>query len=417
MPLVRSGEIVFEPEHKLRHLPFFEEIALREESDPAWCSATAGLVVLRLVDAWLESAPAIPADDFGARSVRAAIDAVDDGTPIKSLLWRVIDALKEQKPDIHVVVTPLMAYGRALEYDAKWHMAADVYHSVLAHLHPLEDSDASIAAHLRLGQCYRNLTMVPEAAEALRSAAEIAVGVGDLVGELRARVGEGRLAIMRGNLPTAERILDEAIRRASGAQLEDVRSRALHERSAVAQLRGQYELAIRLAYEALQTSEVPTERDRILSDLALNFLELGVYSAARDAYLVLSATAQEEYVRWAADLNLMDIAARTHAETLFELYRSRLVGEQLPPFLATAFEFHLGTGYQQFGNTARARVHLERAVAQAERHGLSQFLFDAEAALSTLETTTPLPQVKGVSLDVEEVATAIRELREAAGVS
>ena len=410
---------MFESEHRLRHLPFFEEIASRNEGTPDWRSATAGVVVLRLVDAWLEDGAAVVADDaWGLRSVNGAIEDVDEGSPIRTILARVIDALHERKPDIHVVVTPLMAYARALEYEAKWLLAADVYHAVLAHLHPVEDSDASIAAHLRLGQCYRHLHFIDDAAQAFASASEIASAVGDLVGVLRARVGEGRIAIVRGNLPRAEQILDETIARAASADLHDVRSRALHERSNVAQLRGQYELAIQMAYEALGHSEKPAERDRILSDIALTFMDLGVFSAARDAYLVLSATAQEEYVRWAADLNLLEISSLTGAEMLFEQLRKRLMNENLPPFLATGFALHLGLGYQRFANEGKARIHLERALALAEEHGINQFLFDAEEALLHLDTPKPPRRAQTeVPLDLKEVAKAISELRESVGVS
>jgi len=410
---------VFESEHKLRHLPFFEEIASQPEGSAEWRSATAGVVVLRIVDAWLEDGSAVVASDaWGLRSVLAAIDDVDEGTPIKTLLGRVVVALRERKPDIHVVVTPLMAYAQALEYDAKWLLAADVYHTVLAHLHPVADGDASVAAHLRLGQCYRNLHMLDDAAAAFTAASEIASETGDCVGVLRARVGEARIAIVRGNLPKAEEILDETIARAAEAELNEVRSRALHERSNVAQIRGQYELAIQLAYEALGHAHAPTERDRILGDIALTFMELGVYSAARDAYLVLSATAQEEYVRWVADLNLLEISSLTGSEIFFEQYRRRLATLKLPPFLATAFELNVGMGYQRFANEDRAREHLQRALALAEQHGINQYLFDAEEALLQLDTTTPPRRAqKDVPLDLEEVANAIRGLRESVGAA
>ena len=410
---------MFESEHKLRHLPFFEEIASRAEGTAEWRSATAGVVVLRLVDAWLQDGSKVAADDaWGLRSVLAAIEEMDEGTPIRTLLGRVVDALRERKPDIHVVVTPLMAYGQALEYDAKWLLAADVYHSVLAHLHPVADGDASVAAHLRLGQCYRHLHMLEDASAAFTAASEIASEIGDCVGVLRARVGEARIAIVRGNLPHAERILDETIARAAEEDLSDVRSRALHERSNVAQIRGQYELAIQLAYEALGHAHAPTERDRILADIALTFMELGVFSAARDAYLVLSATAQEEYVRWAADLNLLEISSLTGSEMLFEQYRRRLVAVDLPPFLATAFQLNVGLGYQRFANESKARAHLQQALGLAELHGINQFLFDAEEALLQLDVTTPPQRAqREVPLDLEEVANAIRSMRDSVGVA
>ena len=405
--------------NKLRHLPFFEFAASHDERHPEWRRSMAGLVVLRLVDSWLEEGRRVLSDDeWSVVSVRASIDDVDQGTPIRALLGRIVDALERHDPDIHRVVTPLMAYGQALEYDAHWVLAADVYQTLLAHLHPVEDSDASIAAHLRLGQCYRNLNRIDDAAAAFGSAAEVASSVGDIVGVLRARIGEGRIAIIKGNLPHAEEILDDTIRRAGGAELRDVRSRALHDRSNVAHLRGQFELAIQLAYDALNQSQSQSERDRILGDIALSFLELGVYSAARDAYLIISATAQEQYTRWTATLNLLELSTRTGSETLFELYNRSLSTQTLPPHMATAYQLGLGTGYQRFGNYEKARVHLRWAMSMAEEHGFNQYLFEAEEALYQLQAPPPPLRVPAeLSLDVEEVASALRELRELAGVS
>ena len=409
---------MFQSEQKLRHLPFFEEVASHEEGDAAWRSATAGLVVLRLVDAWLENGRSVVADDgWSVRSVRAAIDAVDDGTPIRSILHRVVDALLEQKPDIHVIVKPLMAYAKALEYDAHWHLGSDVYHSVLTHLHPREDSDAVVAANLRLGQCYRNLNRLDDASHAFEAASAVAVSIGDLIGTLRAQVGEARILILRGNYPRAEELLKDTIARAEGPALNDVRSRALHDRSAIASDLGNYELAVRLGYEAMQWSQSQTERDRILSDVATAFMSLGVYSAARDAYLVLSVTAQEQYTRWLAQLNLIELATDTGAELLFTQYRRELESVELPPYFATAYQVSVGRGLHRFGYFDQARARLQTAMAMAQEHGLNAVLFKAEEAMAELEKAAPpIRQSSPIPLDLEEVATAIRELRREAGV-
>ncbi len=409
---------MLEPEQKLRHLPFFEEVASHDEGDVAWRSATAGLVVLRLVDAWLESGRSVVADDgWSVRAVRAAIESMDDGTPIRSILHRVVDALLEQRPDIHVIVKPLMAYAKALEYDAQWSLASDVYHSVLTHLHPSEDSDAVIAANLRLGHCHRNLNRLDDATHAFEAASAVAVSIGDLIGTLRAQVGEARIFVLRGNYPRAEELLKDTIARAEGPALNDVRSRALHERSAIASDVGNYELAVRLGYEAMRWSQSQTERDRILSDVATAFMSLGVYSAARDAYLVLSVTAQEQYTRWLAQLNLIELATETGAEILFEQYRRQLEDVDLPPYFATAYQVSIGRGYHRFGNFDLARGRLQLAAAMAQEHGLNAVLFKAEEAMAELEKASPPPRLSSpIPLDLEEVASAIRELREEAGV-
>ena len=410
---------MFEPEHKLRHLAFFDEIAAHDEGDREWRDSVAGLVALRLVDRWLEEGPTFTTDDtFAVRGVEAAIEEMDAGTPLRILLGRVLNALCERKPDVHVVVTPLLAYAQQLEYDAKWTLATDVYHSVLAHLHPQEDTDACVAAHLRLGSCYRALNRVPEAMQAYDAATQIATAAGDMLGILRARVGESAIAVLKGNLPVAESILEETIARAEGDGLRDVRSRALHERATVANQRGQYELAIRFAYRALNDSQTPAERDRILADIAGAFSDLGVFTAARDAYLVLSVTAVEQYTRWGATLNLMELAVQTRSQTLFEHYRRELSTQALPPYFATAYHFTSGSGHREFGSEEAARQQLQLALALATEHGFNQYLFDAEEALldMTRRPRTNAPNTPALELDLQKIASELREMRESVGV-
>lgn len=409
---------MFEPDGTPKHLPFFEEVASTPVESPANVAATAGLVTLRLVDTWIEEflAPGVR-DEWALRSVRTAIEAMEETNPSRAILGRIVDIVENRNGRFRTAVTPLMAYAKALEYDARWALAADVYDTVVAHLHPADDADASIAAHLRLGQCFRMLNDIEASAKAYETAFALSTTAGDMVGILRARIGEGRIAMFRGNLPHAEAIFDDTIARAVTPELGDVRSSALHGRANVAHFRQQYDRAIQFAYQALEHAQIPAERDRILGDIAVSFLDLGVYSAARDAYLVLSATAQEQYTRWAATLNLLEIAALTGMQPVFELYRRQLTGLQLPPYMATAFEMNLGTGYQRFGDVRSARMHLERAAIMAAEHGFNQFLFDAEEALEQLDTVKPPRRTPtSISLDVQEVAQAIRELRETAGV-
>ena len=102
---------------------------------------------------------------------------------------------------------------------------------------------------------------------------------------------------------------------------------------------------------------------------------------------------------------------------LFEQYRRQLIAEKLPPYLATGFQLVLGNGYQRFGDFAKARSHLELTMTLAKQYDLNQFLFQAEEALFAIEQPAPPSHVaENMPLDVEEVAQAIREMRESVGV-
>jgi hypothetical protein len=85
--------------------------------------------------------------------------------------------------------------------------------------------------------------------------------------------------------------------------------------------------------------------------------------------------------------------------------------------LSTGYHFAVGIGFHRFGDISNARLFLERALALASEHGLNTYVFEAEKALRALRTPTP-PRLTSatVPLDVEEVASAIKELRQTAGV-
>ena len=377
---------MFDQTEGTRHLPFFAELAALEDGDPSWRAVSAGLVVLRLVDAWIEEgAAAVAADGWGMRSVEAAIEEVDEGVPARAVLRSVVTALKGSQPnDMRGIAPRLMAYGRALDLDAKWALAADVYETVIAHVHPVEESDVAIGAFLRRAFCQRSLGELEAAAGSYDSASRLAQRVSDLVGALRAEVGAARIAALRGNLPSAEAALDEIIRRAAQHGIADVHAHALHERADVAYLRGQYDVAVRLAYEALEEETDPRNRERLLADIAGSFYMLGARSAARDAYLILEATCREQYLRWIAEINLMEIASVEGSATLFERYRRSLIRGALPWELQAQFYLHAGEGYARLGEVEAAKGALIVAQDIASKFSFNQLLFAVEERLSNL---------------------------------
>ncbi|MDQ6886401.1 MAG: hypothetical protein M3068_03815 [Gemmatimonadota bacterium] len=404
----------------LRHLPFFEALVQLDESSPEWRAVSAGLVTLRLVDAWVSEGPHVAAaDSWTLRSVRDAIAAVDQRTSMRALLASLVDAMTAAVPvRVSTLAPRLMAYARALQFDAQWSLAADVYQCVVSHAHPVEDADIIIAAHLHLGTCHRRNAQWQDAAAAFTIAGQVAGLRGDVMGVLRSRMYEADIAMDRGNFPQAEAIFEETITRARSAGNGEVIGLALHGRAGVAIRRGDYELSVRLGYEALNLLAEPAARDRVLSDLATSFLELGVRSAARDAHLILAATAQEQYVRWAATLNLMEIAALDGREPVFEQYRRELADASLPAKMAAHYHLYVGRGYRMFQRLDAARASLERAIELAVRSQINDVLIIAERTLEEIKdggvviiaaTPEPAPAVR-------EVATALREMRTMAGV-
>ena len=403
---------MFDSFERVRHLPFFTELASLEEDDPSWRAVSAGLVFLRLVDAWIEDGPAVvSADGWGVRSVEACLEEVPVQMTARTVLLSALDSLTTaRRGDMHAVAPRLLAYARLLDLEAKWELAADVYETVIAHTDPAHDSDDAITAHLRLSYCRRQLGEFDTAEHIAVQAGRIAQAADDLVGSLHARIAEAKVSIARGNYPRAETMLDDTIRLAEVADLRQFRANALQERAAVAQLKGEYEYAIRLGYEALDTLADDRQRDRMLGDIAGAFYSLGVRSAARDAYTLLSVTAQEQYVRWISTINLMEIAADDGSLPLFERHRRHLEGVMLPPAIRSQFLLHAGIGMAQLGDAAGARQQFGEAIAFAESHGFNHVVFEAEAKMSCL---TDIPRaVVAEGLLPASLKMIARELRQ-----
>ncbi|MFI5228511.1 MAG: hypothetical protein ACHQWU_05555 [Gemmatimonadales bacterium] len=337
---------------------------------------------MRLVDRWMaDGQSGLTAHSVSA--VRAAIEEMPETTPVRRILASVVDAMVESESgEMHAVTPRLMAYGQALEYDSKYALAADVYRTIVARSHPVEDSDLAVPAHNQLAFCLRNLGDLSGAAAAYDEAAQVASGSGDLMGVLRAQVGRAKVCIALGNVPQAEAILDDAIMRSSVPGLEEALSKALHDRAHVAALRGQYERTIQYAYQALEISTTQRHRERILADIAAGFMDLGLLDVARDAYLVVAAISQEQYVRWMAELNLLEIAARQSNEPQFDRLRRDLSDSDFTPQLQVIYLLHVGRGYGLFDQSELGIEYLERAVRLAGEYKFNQLLFEAEAALN-----------------------------------
>ncbi len=408
-------------QQRLQHLPFFEFLGNTEEDSEDWRTVSAGLVTLRLFDNWLRfGMDVVQSNNSGLRAVRDYIAAVAPQTPVRTILTSIVDSM-QTAPSVQParVLPRLLAYARALQFEARWSLANDVYRTVVLHADPFRDADIVIAANMKIGSCYRMLGDFRSAAKAYRAAGELAAAADDLMNVLRSRIEEAKLAIDRGNLPRAEVMLDDTIRQAEERGLTDIRSKALHDRSHVAFQRRDFSTAVQLAYQALSDTRDHTARDRILGDIAASLTELGLRSAARDAYLIVAATAQEQYVRWTATANLMEIAALDGRELLFERYRQELSDEPLPPNLLAYYHYYVGLGQQLFHRYDQARTALERAIELSNAHQLNQLTIEAEERLRMVKAGQPArtgAQSIEPPASVAKVAAAIREMKELAGV-
>src|SRR3979409_1815228 len=105
----------------IRHQVYFDTLGSMKEDSASWRSTFAGLSILRLVDTYADAgSPNNPGGWAQLHSGQAAVEAISGGNPMRGVLTAVFEAVTKQGAVDDVVSTSLLAYGRALDYEASW---------------------------------------------------------------------------------------------------------------------------------------------------------------------------------------------------------------------------------------------------------------------------------------------------------
>jgi tetratricopeptide (TPR) repeat protein len=368
------------------HLAFLEVLGSMRANDARWTPTMAGFVTVRLVDKWGEALRGwLAPRPSEVAAVRDAIDKVAAG-PARNALTAIVDAITQSWGRRRSQVSArLLAYAGLLYDSNEWALAADIYRTFLA-LTPSEP-DARLVMHAwqSIGWCEIWLGRYAEAQTAHETARALASCGDERYLELAAEHGLAMVMFRRGNLPQADARFAAVVAEcekhvAEFPALANVLAVALHDQGNAAVRRGDLDRAFALFARALDESCDQKERDRILSDVAVAFMEMGVLDTARRAFHVVELTTQDATQRWIACLNLMYLATLDGSETVFERYRQAIAREPLPPRLAVSYQINLGEGLRRFGRERQARQAFDRAVVLAERHQLNRELIEAETA-------------------------------------
>ena len=404
----------------IRHQVYFDTLGSMREDSASWRSVFAGLSVLRLVDSHALAGPTVgPANWAQLHSVRAAIEEMSDGDVIRGVLTCVVEEITTRNKVDDTVCAALMGYGRALDYEASWGLATDVFSTVAKLAKPERNPRLAVEANTAVGGAARRNGDWETSARAYSQAAYVADTLGDRVGVLGVQIGIANTYLAKGNLPQAQIILDDVIIQARDQELPEVQGMALHSRAVLTARRGDHSEGLKQAYEALGLTSKPSEKDQVLGDIAGMFTQLGMHDSARDAHLILAATAQSKLVRWSATLNLMELASLDGIEEAFDTYTRELARAPLGAWVRSHYLLFLGEGFHRFGREEAAIEALEEAVGFAEANQIHHIAFKAQAALAgvrlaprTLPAFTPPPA--RVPDDMGTVVRAISDLRKAA---
>jgi tetratricopeptide (TPR) repeat protein len=397
----------------IRHQVYFDALGSMQEDSASWRTVFAGLSVLRLVDAYTDTASSIdPANWAQLHSVRTAIEGVGEGDPVRGVLTNILDEVTKRGTIDETVSRALLAYGRALDYEAAWSLAIDVFSTVSKRTPPEKNAKLAVDALVAVGGAARRNGDWDTSARAYSQAAYIADTLGDREGVLTVQVGIANTYMNKGNLPQAQTILDDVLVQARDQNLREVQGIALHSRAALASHKGDHSEGIKLAHEALTLTTNPTARDFVLDDIAGMFTLLGLHDAARDTHLVLAATAQSKTVRGQATINLMELAAMDDMPEAFDGYARQLAQTALGPWYRAHYLLYLGEGMSRLGRLDAAEESLKEAILFADANLIHQVSFKAQSALEEIRRVPPStkPFVAPPTWVPEEVSAVVRAM-------
>ena len=415
------------------HRAYIEALADTPEDSPAWHAIIAGYAALQLFEGWADAcAGALPPSALERRRVRKYIDAAAEGDPVRRCLAHLVDSIETAtaaSAEVRAarsldVARMLSAYAKLLQYDAQWSLAADVHTTVIGFAQFMDDVERLLESMLMRGFSLRMQGRLDEASQAYAALRSAAVLANSDRYRLESLLCDAKVAVDRGNFPVARELLDRTIADARRSECSVIVSKGLTDRARVAAMQGDFELSLACSYEALERSEDQMDRERILGNIAVTFGQMGLRDAARDAGLLVAATAQDRSARLTAMVNLMELAYQDGRELVFEQYRRELAREELTPYLRAVYLETSAEGFHTFGRHREAKAAREQMLDVAERHGLHEFVIKAEAALHASQQSDPLEARSPArtrdsepSIRVATIVRAIAEMRIAAGLS
>lgn len=381
--LGHTGSIDTLPDDGVRHHAFFVAASQVTDQSAQYAELTAGLMVLRLLDKWRDRRSdglKLPLKEFNA--VRRLIRNLDEG-PTHGVLNELLNAISDLSGDR---VTGVRMYAQLLEREGQWGPAADAYHTAIELIAVERRQRHELPlCYQRAGYCHREMGALDKAADLFRKGKDIATNRKDIEWQLRLRISETHLELDRGNIPSAERQLDEIVASAEEAKLPTVVARAKHDRGHVSYTRQQYAHAAQLFFDAIEMYEEPALKVRAMHDLATVLGDLGYTTySERILRIVRRSALQGSVVRTMAGLNLLRLAVLGRSENQFSALSAELAAETMPARLRARFHVIVGEGLRAFDDPEGARAHFNEAVSLAQTHQLNQLLIETEETLKEI---------------------------------
>jgi hypothetical protein len=138
---------------------------------------------------------------------------------------------------------------------------------------------------------------------------------------------------------------------------------------------------------------------------------MGAYDIARIAFEIVTKSQARVLVRINAALELMGLEALVGNRVAFERWRAAVQEQRdsMSPSMTVDYNYKLGTGLAQFGQTRRAQIFLSTALQLAEQHKLNAWYFKVDQAIGKLTENAEALAAESAPAALGNVA-ALREI-------
>lgn len=404
----------------LKHLPFFEVLASAPEGSSDAKLATAGLLTLRMIDHWVLAGPAIvEPESVSVRSVRQAIMALPARESVREALLTIVNTMQMLRHvDLVPVLPRVFAYAQLLErHHSALTLAADAYETVIRLADVESDADLVMDSYQRLAFCQRKLGQLDAATESAAVLVTVATRRKDRARALRGKIGLAHVAMVRGDLASADSQFVAVAIEAEKHGLTREFAAATHDRAVVASRGGNVTNAVVLAHQALKQTDDPVQRDRVLGDLAAFLVKLEQYDAALDALRIIELTAVSEEPRTTAKAVMLAAAARSGRRELFDQARHTLSGVTLHVELQVNVMIETARGLFFFGEENQAAQLLDEAQVAAQSAGIAAAVAEIQAMRAGTTMAVRVPRTRETTDPTEDIALDLRERAVAAALA
>lgn len=228
---------------------------------------------------------------------------------------------------------------------------------------------------------------------------------------LRAQSVLAELHAKMGNFPRAELLIRRVHSDAIATGRPDLTAWASGRVGMHYNMRDDFHTAIPLLLAGITGPVDRQDQGVFMMGIGTSLMRLGHRAAARDALELALRMLRGAVFAAAIHLNLMRLAADRGDRAAFERWRLALLEGHPDESMLSALHCMAGEAYHLFGARGLARANFERAIALAEKHGTTQWIFLAEKGLAELDAGTP-PCVPPEPRAAPEVAPAIAYVRE-----